>query len=90
MMTEQVSEAIFYHINRNANLSPFPRMGQGDTIEVGNITNPFFRFYEIYHRTYPVNITETGTTENIGAMSFLKHVRSGGQKTPMHVKKWTS
>lgn len=46
-------------------------------ISIGASTNPFFRFYEVHQRAYPVTETPTGTVHNVPAMRFLRLVKDG-------------
>jgi len=76
-MTQTVNGEYYFHINSNANLSPYPLMRSGDVISIGASTNPFFRFYEVHQRAYPVTETPTGTVHNVPAMRFLRLVKDG-------------
>jgi hypothetical protein len=76
-MTRTVKEQSYFHINSNANLSPHPIMRRGDVFEIGRTTNPFFRFYEVHQRTYPVTDTPTGIVHQVPAMKFLRLVKDG-------------
>ena len=76
-MTQTVEEQLYFHINSNANLSPHAIMRRGDVFEIGTTTNPFFRFYEVHQRTYPVTETPTGVVHQVPAMKFLRLVKDG-------------
>lgn len=51
-------------------------MHPGDLVTVGASTNPFFRFYEVHKRTYPVTDAK-GVTHNVPAIKFLRLVKEG-------------
>jgi hypothetical protein len=76
-MIQMVNEQMYFHINSNANISPHPLMCCGDVIEVGQAINPFFNFYEVYKRTYPVTENPSGIVCQVSAIKFLKHVKDG-------------
>lgn len=76
-MVEAITEQSFFHINSTANLSPHDLMRRGLFIEVGNQTNPFFRFYETYQRTYAVTDTNTSVVHQVPAIKFLRCIKDG-------------
>jgi hypothetical protein len=76
-MTKTVEGETFFHINSDANGSLYAPLRVGDVVEVGSQTNPFFRYYEAYSRTYGVTITGTEESHQFPAMQFLRLVRDG-------------
>ena len=72
-----VNEQSYFNINSNANFSPHPLMCRGDIYNIGETANPFFHFYEVYQRTYPVTETSTGITHQVPAMKFLRSMKDG-------------
>lgn len=75
-MPVDVVDVPFFHINSNANGSAHAIMRRGDVVEVGDLTNPFFRYYETYARTYPVR-NPSGEVQPVSAIAFLAHVKDG-------------
>ncbi len=73
-MKKTVDGESYFHINSSANLSPYGMMKKGDAIQVGKSSNPFFRFYEVYQRTYAVTESD-GSVHQIPAMSFLRRTK---------------
>lgn len=65
-----------YHINRLANLSPYALMQPGASVVVGDLQNPFFRFYEVHARTYRVT-DPNGAVNMVPAIKFLRRVKEG-------------
>ena len=76
-MTNTITNATYYHINSNANGSPYSPMQPGDVLEIGVQTNPFFHFYEAFQRTYPVTDSATGKVIQVPAIKFLSSVSNG-------------
>src|SRR5262249_50642198 len=74
-MAYESSEAPFYHINANANLSPYDLMRVGQEIEIGKESCPFFRLYETWTRTYRVR-GPAGVIE-IPALDYLQRIKDG-------------
>jgi uncharacterized protein DUF2441 len=65
-----------FHINRQANRSPYPLLQPGGVITIGSTTNPFFRFFDADGRTFPVT-EANGTVNMVPALRFLGEVRDG-------------
>jgi hypothetical protein len=76
-MPQTVTRETFFHINSNANASPYRLMQVGDVIDVGSQSNPFFRFYEVHKRTYPVTDSATKEVYQVPAMKFLSLAQEG-------------
>ena len=74
-MVQEIVKRSYYHINRQANQSPYPNMLCGDTIDIGKSINPFFGFYDTYQRTYKVTETQTGIIHEIPAIRYLELVQ---------------
>src|SRR5688500_15349972 len=65
-----------YHINSQANFSPYALMRPGEVVSVGATTNPFFRFYDAHQRTY--RVTEAnGQVTMVPAIHLLARVKEG-------------
>jgi Protein of unknown function (DUF2441) len=45
-MASEITDAVYFHINKQTAYSPHKLMNVGDVIEAGSQSNPFFRFYE--------------------------------------------
>jgi hypothetical protein len=73
-------EAIYYHINRVAQWSPFPKWKEGDVIDIGGESNPYFRFFEEQKKTY--SVTTQDQTHHIPGKHFLNLVKSGDVNCP--------
>src|SRR5689334_8757887 len=80
-MVELVSEESYFHINSNANLSPHDLMRMGSIIEIGQQTNPFFRLYETWQRTYDVTNVDTKEVLRVPSIRFLRCVKEGSVTT---------
>lgn len=72
----RVENQKYFHINSNANGSPYDLMRSGTNLSIGETTNPFFRFYETYTRSYPLR-KKDGTTEALSCINFLRNVKLG-------------
>jgi hypothetical protein len=79
-MGNAVVDATYFHINSNANGSPHDLMRRGSVIEVGDQTIPFFRYFESYQRTYPVQLPD-GSSQVVPAIRFLELVKDGTVNT---------
>lgn len=73
----RVEKRLLYHVNSQANRSPYGLMRGGDVVAVGKDTNPFFRFYDVHQRTYPVT-DGNGIVHQVPAVKFLRLVKEGG------------
>ena len=76
MPVQKVNNELFFHVNSNANLSPYDLMRKGATVRIGESKAPFFRIYEAWQRTYPVTLKNGGVQE-VPAMRFLNEVNAG-------------
>jgi hypothetical protein len=74
-MTHTVNGDTYYHINSKANASPYQLMSNGQTVITGQQSNPFFRYYETYRRTFPVKHGDQML--QLGPMNFLWRAKNG-------------
>ena len=56
----------YYHINRLASWSPFKKWEEGEEINIGGESNPYFSFFETQQKAYSVT-TEDGEVSVPGA-----------------------
>lgn len=66
----------YFHINRRVHWSSFELVAPGSFLDVGGITNPYFRFFEEHRRTYPVTLPNNEQIE-VPAIRFLRAVAEG-------------
>lgn len=72
----RVKDQDYYHVNRIVSWSPYGLLKVGEEVDVGVATNPYFRFYETYGKTYPVTQPDGKVVHRPG-VAFLKQVLSG-------------
>ena len=75
-MAREVQNERFFHINRQLPYCWHAPLAAGQRIIVGTAENPFFRFFRTNVRAYPVQLPD-GSTVQVPAISFLRHVRDG-------------
>lgn len=66
----------YYHVNRLAGWSPYPLLDEGTVLSVGGESNPYFRFFEKYRKTYPVTQNDGSELQVLG-VRLLHAVRRG-------------
>ena len=66
----------YYHVNRLVGWSPYSFLDEGTVLNVGGESNPYFRFFEKYRKTYPVTQNDGSELQVLG-VRFLRAVRSG-------------
>jgi hypothetical protein len=71
----------YYHINRIVDWSPFSKLNPGDQIDIGGMSNPYFRFFETRKITYPVMLSDD-TQLMVSGVRFLALVASGELPPP--------
>lgn len=74
-MVQTVQGQTYFHVNSTANLSRYDLMRVGQRIEIGQETNPFFRLYETWQRSYRVRNITTGLNEDVPALQWLRRIR---------------
>ena len=80
-MPELVTDAEFFHVNRQVDWARSPLFEVGQVIEAGKSSNPFFGFFETYRRTYQVTLND-GSVEVVPAIAFLGHIAEGRVNVP--------
>ena len=71
----------YYHINRVVPWSPHGPLSVGDEVDVGGVSNPFFRFFETQRRTVPVTQQHDRSVQQVPGIEFLSSVRRGATTT---------
>ena len=66
----------YYHVNRLAGWSRYSLLDEGIVLNVGGESNPYFRFFEKYRKTYPVTQNDGSELQVLG-VRYLHAVRSG-------------
>lgn len=70
----------YFHINRAAPWSPFEMWREGQEIDIGGESNPYFKFFETQRKEYSVN-TESGSIM-VPAAKFVGSVARGEINSP--------
>jgi hypothetical protein len=68
--------ADYFHVNRRVGWSPFKLLSTGETIDIGGVSNPYFRFFEEHQRMYGL-AAKDGAISQVAGVRFLAAVRAG-------------
>jgi Protein of unknown function (DUF2441) len=75
-------EQDYFHINRVVEWSPHEKLSAGDKFDVGGESNPYFRFFEKFHKTVPVTNTNDGKIMDVPGVKFVGEVANGKINSP--------
>jgi hypothetical protein len=75
-MSTADTERDYYHINRAVSWSPYSLLSDGDEVDVGGSSNPFFRLFETARVEYDVNVGD-GSAAQVPGIRFLQLARAG-------------
>jgi hypothetical protein len=71
----------YYHINRTVPWSTWPKLNVDDQIEVGDQSNPYFRFFETQKMAYDVTQPD-GSNVQFSGVRFLEAVKDKEVTSP--------
>ena len=67
----------YYHINRIVPWSQHKKLNIGDEFDVGEESNPYFRYFETHKKIYPVTNITNGSTINLSGVKFIGDISKG-------------
>lgn len=68
----------YYHINRIVPWGSYDLLNAGDTIHVGDESNPYFKYFEEQRKAYKVTTdSNSGQEEDFLAIEYLEKVKEG-------------